>query len=435
MEPNDKKPTEIATPTPQTPQGGVVASTPKKLKVSTDHSLSAWDLLKLSLRVFRTKPTRTILTVLGMSVGIGTVVFLVSLGYGLQYILIGRLITSEDSLMTIDASYPSESGRGIDKAHIEETKLEEEVDNISPVAEFSGEMSIAGGSPGIIPIVRIVRPSYFKFAGVYPDIGETFNEENSGAILSSQALRLLGLSADPTMLNKEVSGTAYYPTPDGKTENVTISKLPIVGILTDENEPPLAYVPYSSVAKEPLAFKSMLIKAKNIDLVEPLRDKLEKQGLLISAKVDLVNQARKITNAITTVLMVFGTAALIVSAIGMFNTMIVGFLERIYEVGVMKSLGATDRDVQNLFLMESFIIGFLGGLSGIALGMGIGGLVNLIMSTLSQNLGSKALTLFITPTWFAIATLILSSFIGVVSGYWPSRNASKLSPREAFIRK
>lgn len=420
----------------QIPTQPIVApEKPVKLEIKTDHSLSAWDLLKLSLRVFRTKPTRTILTILGMSVGIGTVVFLVSLGYGLQYILIGRLITSEDSLMTLDASYPSESGKAIDTKEMEEIKLKEETDYISPVAEFPGEMSIGGGAPGIIPLTRVVRSSYFKLAGLVPDVGYAFSEDNPGVVLSTQALRLLGLSADPTIIGKEVVGKVYYPKIDGTVDEIIISKLKIRGIISDETEPPIAYVPYSSVSKEPNAFKGMLIKAKNVDFVVPLRDKLEKEGFLISAKVDLVNQAKKITNALTTVLMVFGTAALLVSAIGMFNTMIVGFLERIYEVGVMKSLGATDSDVQNLFLMESFIIGLLGGLSGIALGVGSGALINLVMSTLSQNLGSKALTLFITPTWFAIATLVLSSCIGVLSGYWPSRNASKLSPREAFVRK
>jgi ABC-type antimicrobial peptide transport system permease subunit len=412
-----------------------IEKAPKKLEIKTDHSLSAWDLLKLSLRVFRTKPTRTILTVLGMSVGIGTVVFLVSLGYGLQYILIGNLITSEDSLMTLEAAYPSESGKGIDLEKVEEIKMNEEVDAVSPVTEFSGELTIAGGVAGLIPVTRIVRTSYFKFAGVYPDIGEVFTEDNPGVILSAQALKLLNLTIDATIIGKEVTGKVYYPKPDGSTEEVLISKLTIRGIITDENESPLAYIPYSSVTKEPTLLKSLLIKARNVDFVEPLRDKLEKEGFLISAKVDLVNQAKKITNAITVVLMVFGTAALIVSAIGMFNTMIVGFLERIYEVGVMKSLGATDGDVQNLFLMESFIIGLLGGVSGVVIGMGGGGIINLIMSNLSTHFGSKALTLFITPTWFAVATLILSSCIGLISGYYPARNASKLSPREAFIRK
>src|SRR3989344_6995042 len=408
---------------------------PQKLEIKTDHSLSAWDLLKLSLRVFRTKPTRTILTILGMSVGIGTVVFLVALGYGLQYILIGNLITSEDSLMTLEAAYPGESGQGIDLAKMNEIKARDEVDAVSPVTEFSGEISIAGGAPGLIPIMRVVRSSYFKFAGVYPDVGDVFNEDSPGIILSAQALKLLGLTVDPTIIGKEVTGKVYYPNPDGSTEEVLISKLQIRGIITDENESPLAYVPYSSVSKEPTVLKSLLIKAHNIDLVEPLRDKLDKEGFLVSAKIDLVNQARKITNAITTVLMVFGTAALIVSAIGMFNTMIVGFLERIYEVGVMKSLGATDKDVQNLFLMESFIIGFLGGVSGVLLGMGGGSLINFVMSSLSKGSGGLTLTLFITPTWFIIATLILSSSIGVISGYYPARRASYLSPREAFVRK
>lgn len=408
---------------------------PEKLKVDTGHNLSVWDLLKLSLRVFRTKPTRTILTVLGMSVGIGTVVFLVSLGYGLQYILIGRLVTSEDSLITLEASYPTESGKSIDAKKIEETRIMEGVSAISPVAEFLGEVSIADKPRGIIPIMRIVPSTYFKLAGTAPDIGEVFTEDSPGAVLSAKALMLFGLPADKSVIGNEITGSIYYQKPDGTSEEVLVSRIKIRGIFTDDREDPLAYIPYASVSAAPTLFKSMLVKAKDIDYVEPLRDSLEKEGFLISAKVDLVNQARKITNALTTVLMVFGTAALIVSAIGMFNTMIVGFLERIYEVGVMKSLGATDRDVQNLFLMESFIIGFLGGVSGILFGMGGGALINLIMDSLSRGHGGVSLTLFITPTWFIVATLGLSSSIGVISGYWPSRRASYLSPREAFVRK
>jgi len=412
-----------------------ITKQPEKLKVNTEHKLSVWDLLKLSLRVFRTKPARTILTILGMAVGIGTVVFLVSLGYGLQYILIGRLITSEDSLITLEASYPSESGKSIDAKKIEETKTVQGVADISPVAEFMGEVSIGDKPRGIIPIMRVVPATYFKLAGASPDIGETFTEDTPGAILSAKALMLFGLPADKSILGQEITGSVYYQKPDGTTEEVVVSRMKIRGIFTDDREDPLAYIPYTSVAEPPTYFKSMLIKARDINFVEPLRDNLEKEGFLISAKVDLVKQAKKITNALTTVLMVFGTAALIVSAIGMFNTMIVGFLERIYEVGVMKSLGATDKDVQNLFLMESFIIGLLGGVSGVLLGMGGGFLINFVMSSLSKGSGGLTLTLFITPTWFIVATLILSSSIGVISGYYPARRASYLSPREAFVRK
>ena len=75
----------------------------------SEHKLGFRELFKLSLRTFRVKPVRAILTVAGMSVGIGAVIFLVSLGYGLQYILIGKLVTTEDSLITMEISYPSES--------------------------------------------------------------------------------------------------------------------------------------------------------------------------------------------------------------------------------------------------------------------------------------------------------------------------------------
>jgi len=406
-----------------------------RLDISTSHNLSSWDLLKLSLRVFRTKPTRTILTVLGMSVGIGTVVFLVSLGYGLQYILIGNLITSEDSLMTLEASYPTESGKSIDIEKVSEIAIVTGVDKISPVSEFSGELWSPGGTPGIVPVTRVIQYSYFKFAGLTPDIGKVFTDSEPGIILSTQALKILGLPPDQTSLKREVYGKVYFPNLDGTNDEVAISKLLISGIVADESSPPIAYIPYLSTEREPTAIKSLLIKAVSVDFVEPLRDILDEQGFLVSARIDLVNQARKITNAITTVLMVFGTAALLVSAIGMFNTMIVGFMERIYEVGVMKSLGATDGDVRNLFLMESLVIGLLGGLSGVALGVGGGEMINYVMSTLSQNLGSKALTLFITPVWFVVATIVLSAFIGIIAGAIPARNASRLSPREAFVRK
>lgn len=414
---------------------------PAKLEVKTDHSLSVWDLLKLSLRVFRTKPTRTILTILGMSVGIGTVVFLVSLGYGLQDLLVGNLTSGESALLTLDVSYTSESKQLIDTQAISKIRTIEGVDDLTPIAEFPGEISYGGQTAGIID-TKIVKPSYFKFSGLTPDIGQTFSDETVGAIVSEQALQIFGIASTTprtSVIGNEISGTVDYPKSDGTIDRVTVSKVKIIGIITDERESPIAYLPYSSVAQEPTMFRNMLIKAKNADYVDTLTEKLgglkSEFGFIVSAKAQLVRDAKKVTNAITTILLVFGTAALLVSAIGMFNTMIVGFLERIYEVGVMKSLGATDADVQNLFLMESFVIGLLGGVSGVALGMGMGSLINIIMSTLSTSHGSKALTLFITPTWLALATIFLSACIGLTSGYWPSRNASKLSPREAFIRK
>lgn len=399
------------------------------------HQLSLTDLFRLSLRIFKTKPIRTFLTIFGMSVGIGTVLFLISLGYGLQYILIGKLVTTEDSLITLEASYPQESSMFIQRSILEEISKIPEAGEISPIAEFPSEIK-TDDSTGLI-LTRIIDPNYFRLSGVTPDVGDSFKNQEAGSVISNQAAKLINLQPNKDSLGKIISFNIVYE--DGKTgflEPVEITKpLSLKGIVVDDSSPPFAYIPSQFLSKEPPFFKSVLIKSKNIEVVEKLRDTLIEKGFLISARIDLVNQAKKVMNIITIILGVFGVAALMVSAIGMFNTMIVSFLERIYEVGIMKSLGATDRDIKNLFLMESFLMGFLGGTIGVLLGVGAGQTLNYILSIVAIKLGGKPLTLFITPMWFVVLVITFSSLVGVISGFWPAVRASYLSPKEAFKNK
>lgn len=402
----------------------------KKLKLT--------ELLSLSLRTFRTKPQRAILTILGMSVGIATVLLLVSLGYGLQYILIGKLMTTEDSLITMEVSYPSESNILIKKPLLEQLKTYENIAEVSPIAEFPSEISEDGGS-GLLVDTRIVEPAYFRLSGLLPNIGTLPNEEERGLIITSQTLMPLNFKVDETSLNRALSFKVFYQ--DSKNNiNVTeeansIAPIKIQGIITDESMPPMTIILANSLSKEPLFYSKVLVKAKNVDVLEALRDRLLGEGFLVSARIDLVTQARKITNIITIILGVFGITALVVSAIGMFNTMLVGFLERIYEVGILKSLGATDYDVRNLFLVEASIMGLFGGLGGIIIGIGGGKILNLILSILATNFGGASITLFLVPWWFVFLILAFSMIIGFLSGWWPAHRAAGLSPKEAFTKR
>ena len=401
-----------------------------KLKIS--------ELLSLSLRTFRTKPQRAILTILGMSVGIATVLLLVSLGYGLQYILIGKLMTTEDSLITMEVSYPSESNILIKKPLLEELKTYADIAEVSPVAEFPSEISENGGS-GLLVDTRIVEPAYFRLSGLLPNIGTLPSEEEQGLIITSQTLIPLNFKVDETSLSRSLGFKVFYQ--DSKNNiNVTeeansIAPIKIKGIITDESMPPMTIIPANLLSKEPLFYSKVLVKAKNVDVLEALRDKLLGEGFLVSARIDLVTQARKITNIITIILGVFGITALVVSAIGMFNTMLVGFLERIYEVGILKSLGATDYDVRNLFLVEASIMGLFGGLGGIIIGIGGGKILNLILSILATNFGGASITLFLVPWWFVFLILAFSMIIGFLSGWWPAHRAAGLSPKEAFTKR
>lgn len=398
------------------------------------HRLQFRDLFWLSLRVFREKALRTFLTILGISMGIGTVLFLVSLGSGLQYILIGQLASTEDSLITLEAFYPSESNLTIGNEIIDEVIALPDTAEVSPVAELSGEVKFNTLS-GVL--IKVVKPNYFRLSGLQPDIGESFTEQERAVLISNTALKLFGLGENESALFKELSVKVIYENQqDGSFKAVDIpGTLPIKGIVVDEFSPPFIMIPYDMMPEKPPFFHRMLIKARDIERVEPLRDQLIEKGFLISARIDLVNQAKQILNVITIVLGIFGVTALVVSAIGMFNTMIIGFLERIFEVGIMKSLGATVQDIRNLFLMESLIMGLLGGIGGIVVGVGAGELFNFGLNILANQLGGKSLNLFIYPVQFIVFILVVSGIVGISSGFWPARRAAKLSPKEAFIRK
>jgi ABC-type antimicrobial peptide transport system permease subunit len=387
------------------------------------------DLLLLATRIFAVKPTRALLTVLGTSIGIATVVFLVSLGYGLQYLLLGRLITTEDSLLSISASFPPEAERTITEEQLSLVRVVPEVKEATGVAELSGELR-GRGATGVV-VVRLVAPQYFRISGNMPDIGIPHPE---GVVLSSQAVQLL--SATPqNILGERVELTVYSVVDGALVPTQGAGSFVVTGVISDELEPPLAMVPASAFPLKGMEYKEIYVLAKGADSLEGVRTELLNKGYLISARADLVAQTQKILNIVTIVLGVFGVAALVVSAVGMFNTMIVSFMERIYEVGIMKSLGARNRDIQSLFLIEALLMGLLGGIVGILLGVGGGELVNLGVNILSAKLGGEPLELFLTPLWFLSLVLGISAFIGLFAGFWPARKATLLSPKEAFLRK
>lgn len=405
-----------------------------KSKHQYKHHLRTSDLFRLSLRVFRTNTSRTLLTILGMAVGIGAVLFLISLGYGLQYILIGQLVTTEESLISLEAFYPGEGELVLREENLRKISELPETAEISPITELSGEVKINELSGYVL--TKIIEPNYFRLSGMIPDVGRPFGQKERSVILSNTALKLIGLEENENSLGKEVFLKIVYRENEEEAEVIEIPEpLKIGGIIFDEHSPPFIFVPADILPQEPQFFSRVFVKAKDIESVEILKERLIEKGFLISARLDLVQEARRIMTIITIVLGVFGVTALVVAAIGMFNTMVIGFLERIFEVGIIKAIGGTSKDVQNLFLMESMIMGLLGGISGIALGILAGETINFGLNILAQELGGEPIRLFIYPWQFLILIIVLSIMVGFLSGFWPARKSAQLSSKEAFTRR
>ena len=133
--------------------------------------------------------------------------------------------------------------------------------------------------------------------------------------------------------------------------------------------------------------------------------------------------------------MLFGCIALIVSAIGMFNTMTITLLERTEEIGIMKSIGASNSMISWMFIMEATIMGFLGGLVGVIIGWLEGEILNLLINLVAAHFGGESVSLFYSPWWFVAAVIAFSAFVGLLTGLVPARRAAKIDPLEALRYK
>jgi len=177
------------------------------------------------------------------------------------------------------------------------------------------------------------------------------------------------------------------------------------------------------------------VKCQSSQLMDKIRTQLTDSGFIVSALTDLITQVDKAFNVIKIILGFFGAIALMVSAIGMFNTMTVTLLERTEEIGVMKSIGASDYDILWMFVFESTIMGFLGGIAGIILGFIGGNIFNLLVNFLAQSLGGEAVSLFYFPGWFLFFILVVATLVGFFTGLIPARKASTTDPLEALRYK
>ena len=399
------------------------------------------DILQLSLRVFKTNKLRTALTVLGIGVGIGTILFLVSLGFGLQKTILEQITTS-DALLSLDVFSESSSIIEIDQENLNKIESMSEVTEVSPITTIPAQIEIDNLSSGTM--VNAIKPSYFKLSGIQTTTGDLFIEgEGNKIIISSAVLKSFNISDDNEALGKIVSIKLYLSKEEREGENMVketeevslINDFDIIGIIEDESSS-YVYVPFSDVSHLNLpSFSRVKIKVSSQNEIESVRGKVIEMGFSVSALSDTIDEANKIFQAVQIVLSLFGAVALIVSAIGMFNTMTIALLERTQEIGIMKSLGASNRDIWKMFLLEAAVIGFLGGVSGILIGVLAGKLSNFGINKLASSLGGTEVNLFYTPNEFIIIILAFSLIVGFLTGLYPARRASKLNPLDALRYK
>lgn len=214
-----------------------------------------------------------------------------------------------------------------------------------------------------------------------------------------------------------------------RSENVEYK----IGAVFDGGNSPMMYIPLNDVVGLGVNnYSQAKLLVKSTDDLQKVRTTVDGYGYQTSSVADTVAQIDKMFATVRLVLASFGMVALAVASLGMFNTMTVSLMERTHEVGVMKAMGMLSSEVKELFMAEAMVMGIMGGVLGVTFGYLAGKILGLILSVFSLTSGIGWINVSYIPIPFVIIILLLSFVVGVSTGIYPARRATKISALDAL---
>ena len=180
-------------------------------------------------------------------------------------------------------------------------------------------------------------------------------------------------------------------------------------------------------------YSQVVVKVQEVEQVLDIADQITEMGFQAYSNMEFVQGLNNFYLILQISFGGVGAIALLVAAIGIANTMTMSILERTREIGLMKAVGATNRDVLTIFLGEAAGIGFIGGLAGVLIGWLAGQAINVVAlvylaNQAGQQGGPPPSVAVFTPLWLPLFVLIFSTFIGMISGLYPALRAATMIP-------
>lgn len=401
------------------------------------------ELLDEAVGTLRVNKLRTFLAALGIVIGIGSVIALVSLGQGSQKAITDQIQSLGSNLLTVSPGSQRggfvQGGSGsATTLTLEDAKAIASSTTITTVSKVSPELSrrsqVTTGSNNTNTQVIGVTDTYQEIHKIQIASGSFISTRDNESIAK---VAVVGPTVVTNLFGENATNVV------GQSIRINGQSFKIIGVTVSkggtgfQNQDDLILVPLSTAQKilfGSTGLSSIAVAAKSEDVMTIAQDEIgyllldrhklaspQDADFSIFSQNDILNTASSVTGTFTSLLSGIAAISLIVGGIGIMNIMLVTVTERTREIGLRKALGAKKRDIVLQFLIEAIILTFAGGI----IGMGLGTLTSFVIS--------KVLNIAFTVSLGSVVLAIgVSGVIGIVFGWYPAKKAAGLQPIEAL---
>ena len=393
--------------------------------------------IRLALRALRRNKMRSVLTMLGIIIGVGSVIAAVSITTGATKQVEDKVASLGRNVVTVfSGNFTGGGARGgwgsAPTLTVEDAlAIRHEVANVAGLSpEVRDQYQVLGNGLNCNTQVLGEGPEYLQIRSWGLEEGAMFNDADVRSI------------AKVAVIGKTVADQLFpNQSPVGETIRVRDIPFKVVGVLDEKgfnlfgrDQDDVVLIPYTSHMRrvsrrnfvnnmQVEAASTEAINQVQADITELLRARHRsvEQDFTVRTQLEVAQMATATSKIMSVLLAAIASVSLIVGGIGIMNIMLVSVTERTREIGIRMAVGARGRDILVQFLIEAVTLSAIGGLIGIGLGF-------LASQIVAQSTGWPVLT---PVSWVGIASLS-SAIVGVISGFYPAWKASKLDPIEAL---